>query len=77
MMWECVRYVTLEEGVVMVEVIPTEGHTESTGCWCEPETLQVCDECDNGSCWKCGGRGLAAYDQFGNEVPVIVHREES
>ena len=46
-------------------------------CWCNPERLQVCPECEeqgkNGrGCFRCGGRGVVAADQgFGQAVRVI------
>lgn len=49
-------------------------HIESRDCWCEPECLQPCPECDKDpDCWKCEGTGLVAeFDD--TEASIIVHR---
>ncbi len=56
-----------------------EHETDNEHCWCQPEVLQVCPECDEDhiptpGCWRCGGRGLVPeYDE--TQCSVIVHRD--
>lgn len=54
-----------------------EHELDSRECWCLPEVLQPCPECDEPptpDCWRCAGRGLVeAFDD--DEACVIVHRE--
>ncbi len=58
---------------------------DSPTCWCNPEILQICPECeeqpseavdddgDNSPCWRCGGRGLVeVYDEELSKI--IIHR---
>jgi hypothetical protein len=56
---------------------------DGSRCWCQPEVLRVCPECDDAeesptSCWRCGGRGLIeAQETWDADVPlVIVHRDD-
>ena len=63
---------------IHVHPIPNRSHvTDGSDCWCDPEVLQACDDCDlpepQKDCWKCHGRGLVMV--FDDELPcVIVHR---
>lgn len=52
-----------------------EHEVDSRECWCLPEVLQPCPECDaDEDCWRCAGRGLVeAYDE--DRDCVIRHRE--
>ena len=58
--------------------------TNNSDCWCGPDVLQICRECDGNGwvplggdesimCWKCEGQGLEpVYD---DRLPaVIVHQ---
>lgn len=74
--WEVVDY-QHKGRTLLVEVIPTEGHEESNECHCGPTLMQNCRECsDTGvDCWRCGGRGLVEYSEWGDEVPVVVHND--
>lgn len=49
---------------------------ESECCWCGPEILQPCPECDKeDDCFMCGGRGLIpAYTP--DMGKVVVHKYE-
>lgn len=40
-----------------------EHEIESSACWCNPQALQLCPECDGaeGGCWRCQD-GLIACD---------------
>ena len=53
------------------------GHVESKGCWCDPEVLQCCPECDAqplADCCRCGGSGLVP--EFCDELPTVtLHRD--
>lgn len=73
-----------------LSVAPSAGAMEhdidSEDCWCKPEILQPCPDCEvdetgcrykggrpSKNCWHCQGRGLIA--RFDEESPVIiVHR---
>lgn len=33
------------------------GHVESMNCWCAPELLANCCQCNARGCWKCNGTG--------------------
>ena len=48
---------------------------ESRECWCGPEVVQGCPECerDNPDCWRCSGRGcVAVYDE--DEPVIVIHQ---
>lgn len=51
--------------------------THDDKCWCRPEVLQNCPECEdtpNSNCWQCQGRSLVeAFDH--DEPAIIVHRD--
>lgn len=60
--------------------------TDSLDCWCKPQLLLPCDECQppfkeksDGGCWKCGGKRLIECSRFEAEespFPVlIIHRD--
>lgn len=50
--------------------------TTGLGCWCAPEVLQPCPQCDEPpapGCWRCAGRGLV--EPFDDGLPcVVIHR---
>ena len=61
--------------------------TNSADCWCGPDVLQICRECDgNGwtlafgddgiECWKCEGRGLEPVYDYSLPA-VIVHQGDT
>lgn len=75
--WEKVEFYDDDE-LVFLEIIPTEGHEEGKDCWCGPELMMNCSECETADtdCWKCGGRGFLEYEPFSGKVPVAIHHDE-
>lgn len=60
---------------------PTEReHTQDgLACWCGPQYVVSCDECDPADptlgCWKCGGRGVLRVTMAEAQVAASEDRE--
>ena len=58
-----------------------EHDTDNETCWCGPDVLQRCPECEDHKdpppgCWRCGGKGLVPeYDE--DRPSVIVHQDDT
>lgn len=70
----------LDESRPNRQVPESGGHLEQD-CWCNPEVLQLCQECAGDcttggvECWRCAGRGLVP--EYDPEITsVIVHTAE-
>lgn len=50
-----------------------EHRTDGYDCWCGPQILAVCDDCDGVGCWKCG---YQATDGSG-EVTGLIEIDRS
>lgn len=48
-----------------------EHDLDSYDCWCSPQLLILCDECDGDGCWKCG------YDCIDGFVSGLVEIDRS
>lgn len=52
--------------------------TNDRFCWCNPEIVQSCPQCEiysKADCWRCGGRGVVEPYDDSLDV-IVVHREE-
>lgn len=52
-------------------------HEDAASCWCQPELLMQCHECegDGDTCWLCDGDGFMAWDGVNADDLVLRHRE--
>jgi hypothetical protein len=64
-----VEYVDCDLHVVPVNDLVD--HECTRDCWCKPELLAVCEECDGEECWKCNN-GLVPLEDL-EENCVVVH----
>jgi hypothetical protein len=62
--------------------VPREHVTEGYDCWCKPEVLAVCPECEGSEagCWKCVRGFLQCKDPASYDGPhrlLIIHHDVS
>lgn len=56
---------------------PKRAHVvDDTPCWCQPEFVRVCPECEGNEtdepCWRCEGRGALPVPTI-EEADVVIH----
>ena len=52
-------------------------HTDTPECWCKPEVMMNCQECDedtNPECWACRGSALVEHDGSPDRRKIIIHK---
>lgn len=63
-------------------------HFESEHCWCKPEVMMACPECEDRrkdaivrdsdeqiACWRCNGRALVEHSDP-DAGKLVIHRYE-
>ena len=73
-----VRVAHKHNAIRLITTVQRDHLISSHVCWCKPEVLAPCPECNRvkTDCWLCRGRGLIAPDSDYEGDLVVVHKEE-
>jgi len=63
-----------KDGDPPVHIYPLWGRKhelEGTDCWCEPELMGVCSQCDGEGCWNCDDGFISPC--FPQDALIVIH----